>query len=222
MAFVRYFFLKLPWYKQRQFNLEWISFSFPTSCCTIRNKSQSFVFLSVFSAFCFCVREVSEDYKRRKEDEGKRQHLNSIWGIEWGLVQTNQWPSGLVFVKDWTALFTALCIALIKKPQLEHNDLKSISQALQFLIKIVFSHHQMLHLNKWKKIAEFYFKCLLKVLVFFHSAAFLFCERGAPCPQWCHVCTLPSCFQTVNDKMYPSEDWSSISIAAHGEWFREM
>ncbi len=59
---------------------------------------------------------VSVDQGWEEEEEGERQHLNSGWGIEWALVQTQQWPSGralfwggnLVFL-----LFSALCVALI-------------------------------------------------------------------------------------------------------------
>lgn len=57
---------------------------------TISNKSQWFVFLSPFQC---CSPHTWASLQ--EEDLGQRQHLDSGWGIERALVQTNLWTLGL-------------------------------------------------------------------------------------------------------------------------------
>lgn len=82
-----FFFLKRAWFKQRQFNLQWISFCFfSTSCYTVSNKSQSFVILSLSFLYFFVSRPsvgmVSEDKGEEEVRRGQASALE-LWLRDW-------------------------------------------------------------------------------------------------------------------------------------------
>lgn len=156
--------------KTIQFAMDFILFFFlsvrlpSTLRYTISNKSQWFVFLSPFQC---CSPDAWAGLQ--EEDLGQRQHLNSGWGIERALVQTNLWTLGLWLQSR--ALGGVVSQALVVWPWLDRHF-------------IIFFQNQRVHSMQSRGCVS----RRIRVAVLFSSGYLFVWARRAP-PR-CHVCSL--------------------------------
>lgn len=146
MAFViEFIFLKQTCFKQRQFNLQWISFCFlfftPLSLLysVVHNKQWITIFVFLSPPFLCSSSDTAVlgwSPRRLRKRRASVSTWTLSWGIEWATVQTNRWPLGFVFAEEGTALFTTPCVALINSLQWGLVGSKFSSWAFVISLKI--------------------------------------------------------------------------------------